>query len=87
MSVKLSTDPLFAEMVRDIAGLYLNPPERALVFCVDEKSQIQALDRTQPFRWTKSADDILATIKHFCLSNLKLAEDQKPISQISESGH
>jgi len=45
---KLSTDPLFVEKVRDIVGLYLAPPERALVLCVDEKSQIQALDRTQP---------------------------------------
>jgi transposase len=47
-SFKLSTDPLFIEKVRDIVGLYLNPPDRALVLCVDEKSQIQALDRTQP---------------------------------------
>ena len=45
---KLSHDPLFIEKVRDIVGLYLNPPERALVLCVDEKAQIQALDRTQP---------------------------------------
>jgi transposase len=45
---KLSTDPQFVEKVRDIVGLYLNPPEKALVVCVDEKSQIQALDRTQP---------------------------------------
>ena len=45
---KRSTDPLFIEKVRDIVGLYLHPPERALVLCVDEKSQIQALDRTQP---------------------------------------
>jgi transposase len=45
---KLSTDPLFAEKVRDIVGLYLAPPDRALVLCVDEKSQAQALDRTQP---------------------------------------
>jgi transposase len=45
---KLSCDPLFIEKVRDIVGLYLNPPERALVLCVDEKAQIQALDRTQP---------------------------------------
>jgi transposase len=45
---KLSTDPRFVEKVRDIVGLYLDPPERALVICVDEKSQIQALDRTQP---------------------------------------
>jgi len=45
---KLSRDPLFIEKVRDIVGLYLNPPDQALVVCVDEKSQIQALDRTQP---------------------------------------
>src|SRR4051812_20304521 len=45
---KLSTDPLFAEKVRDIVGLYLTPPDRALVLGVDEKSQVQALDRTQP---------------------------------------
>jgi transposase len=45
---KLSTDPLFIEKVRDIVGLYMDPPDRALVLCVDEKSQIQALDRTQP---------------------------------------
>ena len=45
---KLSPDPLLIEKVRDIVGLYMNPPDRALVFCVDEKSQIQALDRTQP---------------------------------------
>ena len=45
---KLSSDPLFVEKVRDIIGLYLDPPERALVLCVDEKSQIQALDRSRP---------------------------------------
>ena len=45
---KLSRDPLFIEKVRDIVGLYLAPPDRALVLCVDEKSQIQALDRTAP---------------------------------------
>ena len=45
---KLSTDPFFVEKVRDIVGLYLNPPDRAVVVCVDEKSQVQALDRTQP---------------------------------------
>jgi transposase len=45
---KLSPDPLLIEKVRDIVGLYMNPPEHAVVFCVDEKSQIQALDRTQP---------------------------------------
>ena len=45
---KLSNDKHFVEKLRDVIGLYLNPPEHALVFCVDEKSQIQALDRTQP---------------------------------------
>jgi transposase len=45
---KLSPDPQLIDKVRDIAGLYMNPPEHALVLCVDEKSQIQALDRTQP---------------------------------------
>ena len=47
-SFKLSTDPLFIEKVRDIVGLYLNPPEAAVVLCVDEKTQVQALDRTAP---------------------------------------
>jgi transposase len=45
---KLSTDPFFVEKVRDIVGLYLNPPDKAMVLCLDEKSQIQALERTQP---------------------------------------
>lgn len=45
---KLSTDPLFVEKVRDVVGLYIAPPARAVVLCVDEKSQIQALDRSQP---------------------------------------
>jgi transposase len=45
---KVSSDPLFEEKVVDVVGLYLNPPDKAMVLCVDEKSQIQALDRTQP---------------------------------------
>jgi hypothetical protein len=45
---KLSNDKRFVEKVKDVVGLYLNPPDKALVFSVDEKSQIQALDRTQP---------------------------------------
>jgi transposase len=45
---KISNDPQFEEKVTDVVGLYLNPPDRALVLCIDEKSQIQALDRTQP---------------------------------------
>jgi len=47
-SFKLSNDPQFIEKVRDIVGLYLNPPEAAVVLCVDEKTQVQALDRTAP---------------------------------------
>lgn len=47
-SFKLSTDPFFIEKLRDVVGLYLNPPDNALVLCVDEKSQYQALERTQP---------------------------------------
>ena len=135
---KLSADPLFVDKVRDIVGLYLNPPDRALVLCVDEKSQIQALDRTQPllpmrpgqwinqvgrffalltdqqikrgahrspaaleaaiaayidvrnadprpFRWTKTADDILASIERFCRRSIAV---QAPMwIGISDSGH
>jgi putative transposase len=47
-SFKLSTDAFFVEKLRDVVGLYLNPPDNALVLCVDEKSQVQALERTQP---------------------------------------
>ena len=47
-SFKLSADPMFVEKVRDIVGLYLNPPDKAIVLCVDEKSQTQALERSQP---------------------------------------
>jgi transposase len=47
-SFKISRDPQFVEKLRDVVGLYLNPPDKALVLCVDEKSQIQALERTQP---------------------------------------
>src|SRR5260221_7996717 len=47
-ALPISTDPFFVEKVRDVVGLYLNPPENALVLSVDEKSQIQALERTQP---------------------------------------
>ncbi len=47
---KVSNDPAFAEKLEAIVSLYLNPPEQALVLCADEKSQIQALDRTQPGR-------------------------------------
>lgn len=45
---KFSTDPALEAKVRDVVGLYLNPPDKAVVLCVDEKSQVQALDRTAP---------------------------------------
>jgi hypothetical protein len=107
---KLSAAPFFVDKIRDIVGLYLNPPAKALVLCVDEKSKIQALDRTQPslpimpglperrthdycgtygstleleraikdhlrthndqpkpFSWTKTADEILDSIRRFCM--------------------
>ena len=47
-SFKLSTDPFFVDKVRDVVGLYLNPPDHAVVLCVDEKSQVQALEHSQP---------------------------------------
>ena len=66
---KLSRDPRFEEKVRDIVGLYLDPPERALVLCVDEKSQIQALDRTAPLLPLRpglpgAADPRLPALRH-----------------------
>ena len=45
---KISTDPAFEDKLTDVVGVYLNPPEQAVVLCLDEKSQVQALDRTQP---------------------------------------
>lgn len=59
---KLSNDPLFREKIIDIVGLYLNPPENAIVLCVDEKSSIQALDRTQP--WLPRKPGCAGTMTH-----------------------
>jgi transposase len=71
---KLSKDPLFVDKVRDIVGLYLNPPDRALVLCVDEKSQIQALDRSAPLlpmrpgqAERRTHDYTSGTAQHRCL--------------------
>ena len=67
---KLSSDPHFVDKVRDIVGLYLDPPQRALVLCIDEKSQIQALDRTQPMlpmrpgQAERRTHDYKATARH-----------------------
>jgi transposase len=63
----LSSDPLFVEKVRAIVGLYLNPPERALVLCIDEKSQIQALDRTRPILPMRPG--VPARQTHDCIRN------------------
>jgi transposase len=73
---KLSLDPLLIEKVRDIVGLYMNPPDHAVVFCIDEKSQIQALDRTQPMlplrpapkRLQRSADHQPVSAKQLAVS-------------------
>jgi hypothetical protein len=56
---KLSTDPLLVEKIRDIVGLYLNPPEHAVVLCLDEKSQVQALDRSSSSSWSTSIPGFL----------------------------
>lgn len=61
-SFKLSPDPLLIEKVRDIAGLYMHPPDHAVVFCVDEKSQIRALDRTQPMLYVRGNSSAARTI-------------------------
>ena len=70
---KLSNDPLLIEKIRDIVGLYLNPPAHAAVFCVDEKPQIQALDRTQPLapdaaraRWSAGRTTTSGTGRRRC---------------------
>src|SRR4051812_14375635 len=74
---KLSKDPLFVDKVHDVVGLYLNPPERAVVLCVDEKSQIQALDRTQPILPMRPGTPERAThdYKRFGTSSLYAALD------------
>ena len=70
---KLSNDPLFAEKLQDVVGLYMNPPEHALVLSIDEKSQIQALDRTQPGLPMKKGRAGTMThggCKSFCVNDL-----------------
>jgi transposase len=82
---KLSADPLFVDKVHDVVGLYLNPPERAVVLCVDEKSQIQALDRTQPILPMRPGTPERAThdYKRFGTSSLYAALDIKTGEVIS----
>ena len=88
---ELSSDPLLVEKVRDIVGLYLSPPERALVLCVDEKSQVQALDRTQPLLpiQNPSAGQKQPTTSSPAsnASALRRSMQQNEIKRISESGH
>ena len=82
---KLSTDPLFVDKVHDVVGLYLNPPERGVVLCVDEKSQIQALDRTQPILPMRpgTPERITHDYKRFGTSSLYAALDVKTGEVIS----
>jgi transposase len=74
---KLSKDPLFIDKVHDVVGLYLDPPERAVVLCVDEKSQIQALDRTQPILPMRpgTPERVTHDYKRFGTSSLYAAVD------------
>jgi transposase len=86
---KLSKDPLFIEKVRDIVGLYMSPPERAIVLCVDEKTQIQALDRTQPLLPMRSGQAEARThdyVRHGTTS-LFAALDVKTGAVIGECHH
>ena len=84
-SWKLSKDPLFIDKVRDVVGLYLNPPERAVVLCVDEKSQIQALDRTAPILPMRpgTPERVTHDYKRFGTSSLYAALDVKTGEVIS----
>jgi hypothetical protein len=78
---KLSADPLFVEKGCDIIGLYLNPPERAVVHCVDEKSQTHALDRTQPLMPMRPSQVERHTHDYRrpgTLSLLSLSKDRRP---------
>ncbi len=83
---KLSKDPQFIDKVRDIVGLYLNPPDRALVLCVDEKAQIQALDRSQPLLPMRpgQAERRTADYKRHGTTNLFAALDAKTGTVIGE---
>ena len=86
---KLSKDPLFIEKVRDIVGLYLNPPDKALVLCTDEKSQIQALDRTQPLLPMRpgQAERRTHDYKRYGTTSLFAALDVKTGTVIGECHH
>ena len=81
---KLSNDPRFDEKLLDVVGLYLNPPERALVLCVDEKSQIQALDRTQPLLPMRPGETKTHDYKRHGTTSLFAALDVKTGTVIGE---
>jgi hypothetical protein len=74
-SFKLSPDPLLIDKVRDIVGLYMSPPEHALVLCVDEKSQIQALDRTAPLLPLRPGQ----AVPGLCLDGAALPNDARGV--------
>ena len=71
-SFQLSNDPYYVEKVRDVVGLYMSPPENALVLCVDEKSQIQALQRSQPIMPLRSGSIERHTPEYFRHGTLSL---------------
>ena len=68
---KLSRDAKFLEKLTDVVGLYLNPPDKTLVLCLDEKSQIQALDRTQPGRFNRTDRSIACPLAHLASDRLR----------------
>ena len=84
---KLSKDPLFIDKVRDIVGLYLNPPDKVLVLCVDEKAQIQALDRSQPLLPMRPGQAERRTPDYLChgTTNVFAALDAKVGTVIARS--
>jgi transposase len=90
-SFSLSPDPLFVDKVRDVVGLYLNPPDKALVLCVDEKSQVQALERTQPpsrsGSGTSRASRRATSARHYDALRRARRRDRAPCSRSASGGH
>jgi len=82
---KLSADPQFVEKVRDIVGLYLNPPDQAIVICLDEKSQVQALDRTRPLRGSRRArpTTLCDTARRRCLPRCRWRRERSSVAAIA----
>ncbi len=94
---KLSKAPLFIEKVRDIVGLYLNPPDRALVLCVDEKARIQALDRSQPLlpmrpgqAERRAPDDLnphLGETRRGAIRHIYVAGDEREVDRVARPAY